>query len=87
MQVIQTLGPEKETVEVVGTRISKALAKSRTSWVLGYLGALYWRVKGDAPNAINCLRMALMNVPADSRVCISYMCLYVYVICVLNIVY
>ena len=72
MQVIQTLGPEKETVEVVGTRISKALAKSRTSWVLGYLGALYWRVKGDAPNAINCLRMALMNVPADSRVCISY---------------
>lgn len=62
------LGKIEESVDVVGTRISRALEKDESSWVLGCLGALYWRVKGDAPNAINCLRMALKNAPVDSRV-------------------
>lgn len=62
------LGSEPESVALVGTRISRALEKNKTSWVLGCLGALYWRVEGHAPNAINCLRMALRNAPSDSRV-------------------
>ncbi|KAF6020790.1 TTC17 [Bugula neritina] len=65
--VIQMLGTKEEDVEIVGTRISKALAKNPTSWALGCLGALYWRVQGHAPNAINCLRMALMYAPEESR--------------------
>ena len=52
---------------MIGTRIARALHKNHTSWALGCLGALYWRVQGDAPNAINCLRMALMNASLNNK--------------------
>lgn len=66
-QVIEGIASKKESVDKIGTRIARALHKNRTSWALGCLGALYWRVQGDAPNAINCLRMALMNASHDNK--------------------
>lgn len=37
-------------------------------WALSTVAALYWRVKGDAPNAITCLRHSLKNSPEQMRV-------------------
>ncbi|XP_013405857.1 uncharacterized protein LOC106170523, partial [Lingula anatina] len=67
-EVLQSLGDDDgEPGEVVGTRIAHALKKNGTSWVLGNLAALYWRVEGNAKHAVNCLRMALNTAPRDMR--------------------
>ena len=61
-------GRLEDSVEVVGTRIHRALSKKPHSWVLGCLGALYWRAIGNGPYAIDCLRVALLHAPQDSKV-------------------
>ena len=33
--------------------------QNMSSWVLYNMAALYWRIKGDAPSAIECVRRAL----------------------------
>ena len=38
-----------------------------TSWVLANLAALYWRVQGDAPRAVDCLRLALTHSPREVK--------------------
>jgi len=42
--------------------------QNETSWVLVNVAALYWRVKGVASQAINCLRVALHTAPPQSKV-------------------
>ena len=66
--VLQKLGGEPEPAEVVATRIATGLVKNATSWVLANLGALYWRVEGDAAKAIDCLRLALHTAPRNMKV-------------------
>ncbi|XP_046360680.2 tetratricopeptide repeat protein 17-like isoform X1 [Haliotis rufescens] len=65
--VLQRLGGNDEPVQVVGARIAHALKENATSWVLANLAALYWRVEGEAPRAINCLRLALTYAPREYR--------------------
>ncbi|XP_012940375.1 tetratricopeptide repeat protein 17 [Aplysia californica] len=62
-EVLQMLGGEEEPVSVMGTRITHALIQNRTSWVAYSLAALFWRVEGDAKEALDCLQMALTYVP------------------------
>lgn len=43
------------------------VSQNATSWVLLNLGALVWRVKGRADQAIRCLRQALHFSPPSSK--------------------
>lgn len=40
-------------------------------WVLTTVAALYWRIHGDAEQAIRCLRHSLNNAPNNMRVSVS----------------
>jgi hypothetical protein len=35
------------------------------SWLLQTLASLYWRVRGNSHNAMDCLRLALTSVPGE----------------------
>ncbi|OZC12324.1 hypothetical protein X798_00846 [Onchocerca flexuosa] len=41
--------------------------KDGVHWSLSTASALYWRVKGDAVNALKCLRQSLNSAPPDMR--------------------
>ncbi|VDK83241.1 unnamed protein product [Onchocerca ochengi] len=56
------LGKEKERVEIF-----LFLDKDGVHWSLSTASALYWRVKGDAVNALKCLRQSLNSAPPDMR--------------------
>lgn len=51
----------------MANRVSLSLELYPDSWVLSTSAALYWRVVGNAEEAINCLRHALHFVPSDMR--------------------
>ncbi|CAG0917503.1 unnamed protein product [Notodromas monacha] len=55
-------GVEAE-VSSVGRRIAAALHKDPHSWIVTTIASLYWRVVGDAPKAVNCLRISLHHAP------------------------
>jgi len=57
----------KESVEKVGARIAYGLAKKPKSWILSTAAALYWRVQGNAVEALNCIRHSLYYAPNDMR--------------------
>ncbi|VDN07175.1 unnamed protein product [Thelazia callipaeda] len=67
------LGKEKKRVEVVAKRLKDAMVlslaynKDKVHWSLSTASALYWRVKGDAVNAIKCLRQSLNSAPPEMR--------------------
>lgn len=66
-EVLQRIGGKQESVQVMGTRIAKALKKNETSWIIANIAGLYWRVKGDANRAIECLRVAVHSAPKHSK--------------------
>ena len=50
------------------SRIANSMETNSSSWVLSTAAALYWRVRGNAEQAINCLRHSLANAPRDMKV-------------------
>ncbi|XP_063907336.1 tetratricopeptide repeat protein 17 isoform X2 [Zophobas morio] len=60
-------GDQKASVEELGAKIGLALQENTTSWLLATAAALYWRVLGNAEEAIVCLRLALSHVPDDMK--------------------
>ncbi|CAG2056995.1 unnamed protein product [Timema podura] len=60
---------EGKSVEAeIGQRILSALIKmTGPSWLLQALASLYWRVRGNLHNAMECLYVALSSVPNDYR--------------------
>ena len=42
--------------------------QNSTSWVAANIASLYWRVKGQAQNALECLRVALFYAPESAQV-------------------
>nr|CAD7590241.1 unnamed protein product [Timema genevievae] len=60
---------EGKSVEAeIGQRILSALIKmTGPSWLLQTLASLYWRVRGNLHNAMECLYVALSSVPNDYR--------------------
>ncbi|VDD88470.1 unnamed protein product [Enterobius vermicularis] len=76
-KAFKTLGNEKERIEHVAGRLMLAMKVSKLNsntrsrqdggvhWTLSTASTLYWRVKGDAVNAIKCLRHSLNNAPSD----------------------
>ena len=69
-EILQGLGggAHPEPADRVGTRIARALNKNPASWVAANLGALYWRIMGDAVKTIDCVKVAYANAPRNARV-------------------
>ncbi|KAI6200278.1 Ubiquinone biosynthesis monooxygenase COQ6, mitochondrial [Aphelenchoides besseyi] len=59
-----SLGNPQDTVDTIGVRLSEAIKRFRKSKAIA---ALYFRVKGDAINAVMCLRHSLANAPNDMK--------------------
>uniref|UniRef100_A0AAF5CPU1 Neurotransmitter-gated ion-channel ligand-binding domain-containing protein n=1 Tax=Strongyloides stercoralis TaxID=6248 RepID=A0AAF5CPU1_STRER len=76
---LRSLGNDGEKIEHVAARLTLAMRVSKMSlktaenqdsgvhWTLTTASTLYWRVKGDAVNAVKCLRHSLKNAPANMR--------------------
>ncbi len=56
------------SVDEMATRIANSMEGNATSWVLSTAAALYWRVRGNAEEAVNCLRHSLYYAPRDMKV-------------------
>ena len=54
-------------MEDMALRIADARNKNSTSWVLSSAAALYWRVKGNAEQAVICLRHSLYYAPNQMK--------------------
>ncbi|XP_022250210.1 tetratricopeptide repeat protein 17-like [Limulus polyphemus] len=54
-------------IEEFGNAVREAMKKNKTSWMLFNMAAYYWREKGDANNAIECLRRALHFSPREHK--------------------
>ncbi|XP_057331402.1 tetratricopeptide repeat protein 17 isoform X1 [Microplitis mediator] len=50
-----------------GHQIAHGLKRNNTSWLHLNLAAIYWRVKGDAYNALECARRAIVTAPREYR--------------------
>ncbi|CAG5102000.1 Similar to ttc17: Tetratricopeptide repeat protein 17 (Danio rerio) [Cotesia congregata] len=50
-----------------GHQIAHGLKRNSTSWLHLNLAAIYWRVKGDAFNALECARRAIVTAPRQYR--------------------
>lgn len=51
------------TVDQYGYWLSEVLRKNTTSWLHYNLAAIYWRIKGNAPKALECSRRAVHYSP------------------------
>ncbi|KAJ7373719.1 Tetratricopeptide repeat protein 17 [Desmophyllum pertusum] len=56
-----------KTIEELKGHVSLALEKNASSWILLNLAAYYWRIKGNAPQAVECLRQALYFSPSEHK--------------------
>ncbi|XP_035208344.1 tetratricopeptide repeat protein 17-like [Stegodyphus dumicola] len=56
-----------ENVDVYGHLVYEAMQKNKTSWILFNMAAYYWRVRGNASNAIECIRRALHYSPREYK--------------------
>jgi tetratricopeptide (TPR) repeat protein len=78
-EALMSLGHKHERIEHVAARLHLAMKTSKLNPKHGHLqddgvngiitaaSTLYWRVKGDAVNALKCLRHALKNLPKDKK--------------------
>ncbi|CAD5224078.1 unnamed protein product [Bursaphelenchus okinawaensis] len=60
----------KDTVQSLATKLSLAMSSKdnkKDLWKLSTIAALYWRLQGDAVNALNCLSYALKYSPKQYR--------------------
>ena len=81
LQTLTSYGAAHDTIETMGARLQRELLRddddneksdgarvSQRKWIIAMLGSLYWRVKGDARNAVDCLQASLSNAPDDMKV-------------------
>lgn len=52
--------PSNINLEQFGYQLSYSLSRNNTSWIYLNLAAIYWRIKGDAYNALECSRRAIV---------------------------
>lgn len=46
-----------------GHQLAYSLSRNKTSWIYLNLAAIYWRIKGNAYNALECSRRAIVSAP------------------------
>ncbi|XP_077967043.1 tetratricopeptide repeat protein 17-like isoform X2 [Styela clava] len=62
----QTISSDEEISTIV-QQLSKGIKQHPTSWKLAFLSSYYWRLKGRAKEAIDCLRLSLSTAPLEMR--------------------
>lgn len=69
--LLNLYGRTNEKIEQISERLHHSLARAQKEsnylWALTTLAALYWRVKGDAIEAIKCLRHSIHNSSVEFR--------------------
>jgi len=66
--LLSLYGNGAETMDQVASKLFQSMKSARkVDWALATLSALYWRVKGDAENAVRCLRYSLNISPGPYR--------------------
>ncbi|CAJ0939041.1 unnamed protein product, partial [Mesorhabditis belari] len=77
-EALKSLGNDRESIDHVAAKLHHAIKFSQATsemngeggdvhWLLTLVSSLYWRVVGDAPKAIACLRHSLQNAPPHMR--------------------
>jgi hypothetical protein len=46
-----------------GRQVALGLERNSTSWLHHNLASIYWRIRGDLPNAVECARKAVHFAP------------------------
>ncbi|XP_070517134.1 tetratricopeptide repeat protein 17-like isoform X4 [Cardiocondyla obscurior] len=50
-----------------GHQLAYSLSRNSTSWIYLNLASIYWRIKGNAYNALECSRRAIVSAPRQYR--------------------
>ncbi|KAJ8678526.1 hypothetical protein QAD02_014313 [Eretmocerus hayati] len=59
--------PPNMELDLFGHKIAHELLYNKTSWVHLNLASIYWRIKGNAYNALECSRRAIVKAPRQYR--------------------
>jgi hypothetical protein len=54
---------EDRDVAHFGRQVALGLERNSTSWLHHNLASIYWRIRGDSPNAVECARKAVYFAP------------------------
>lgn len=57
------LFPSNMDLSTLGHNIANGLMRNNTSWLHLNLASIYWRIRGNAHNAIECARRAVVKAP------------------------
>lgn len=55
--------PPGTNLNQFGHQLAYSLSRNKTSWIYLNLASIYWRIKGDAYNALECSRRAIVCAP------------------------
>ena len=53
--------------EYLGSRLADALEEHPQSWLVSAVASLFWRVEGNYPEAVECLRHSVHFAPAQAK--------------------
>ncbi|XP_025159816.1 tetratricopeptide repeat protein 17 isoform X3 [Harpegnathos saltator] len=59
--------PPNTDLNQFGYQLTNSLSRNKTSWIYLNLASLYWRIKGNAYNALECSRRAIVHAPRQYR--------------------
>jgi hypothetical protein len=55
--------PSNIDFDQFGHQLAYSLSRNSTSWIYLNLASIYWRIKGNAYNALECSRRAIVCAP------------------------
>ena len=55
--------PPHMDISLLGHKVAYGLIHNSSSWLHLNLASIYWRIKGDAYNALECARRAIVKAP------------------------
>ena len=55
------------SVDAMATKIALSLEEQPFSWIVSAIASVYWRIEGNAEEAIECLRHSIYYAPQNSR--------------------
>lgn len=58
--LLSYLPVELSDLDQYGHQLAYSLSRNKTSWIYLNLASIYWRIKGNAYNALECSRRAIV---------------------------
>lgn len=62
-KILMKLTPPNMDLNSLGHNLAQKLHHNKTSWLHLNLASIYWRIKGDSYNALECARRAIVKAP------------------------